>query len=191
MLQFTNLTQKKKILFLCVFGLMITFASCVDDKSKSDEDKVKLEKPEMKDEGDAYKSQDNTKAKKIKEDAIKAKKKANDMSGASMPTFTYIGCEDADDSRQCTINKIQEYVKENFDVESVEEEVNRGEHTVHVNFIIDNKGRVNQVEARSKSSLLADEAKRIISSLPKMKPAMKDGKAVEATYALPVKFKIN
>ncbi|SEA76034.1 energy transducer TonB [Psychroflexus halocasei] len=193
MLQLKNLTHRRNLLFFCVFGFMMAFASCADDKSKSDQDDVTLEEPEMRDEDDAYKSQKNRKAKSAKDDALKGKKKRERerMSAASMPTFTYPGCEDADDPRHCTIDKIQEYASENFDVKSVEDEIVEGEHTVRVNFMIDNKGNVNQVEARSESSLLADEAKRIISSLPTMNPAMKDGKAIEATYALPVKFKIN
>lgn len=171
----------------------MAFASCADDKSKSDQDDVTLEEPEMRDEDDAYKSQKNRKAKNVKDDALKGKKKRERerVSAASMPTFTYPGCEDSDDSRQCTIDKIQDFAEENFDIKSVQDEIVEGEHTVRVNFIVDNQGRVNQVETRSESKLLKEEAKRIISSLPTMNPAMKDGKAIEATYALPVKFKIN
>ncbi|PJX20229.1 hypothetical protein CAP47_11915 [Psychroflexus sp. S27] len=193
MLQLTNLTQRRNLLFFCVFGFMMAFASCADDKSKSDQDDVTLEEPEMRDEDDAYKSQKNRKAKNVKDDALKGKKKRERerVSAASMPTFTYPGCEDSDDSRQCTIDKIQDFAEENFDIKSVQDEIVEGEHTVRVNFIVDNQGRVNQVETRSESKLLKEEAKRIISSLPTMNPAMKDGKAIEATYALPVKFKIN
>ncbi|MGO2102189.1 MAG: energy transducer TonB [Psychroflexus halocasei] len=193
MLQLKNLIQRRNLLFFCAFGFMMVLTSCADDKSKSDQEDVTLEEPEMRNEDDAYKSQKNRKAKSAKDKALKGKKKRErkQMSAASMPTFTYPGCEDADDSRQCTIDKIQEYVTKNFDVKSVEDEIEEGEHTVRVNFMIDNKGNINQVEARSESSLLADEAKRIILSLPTMNPAMKDGKAIEATYALPVKFMIN
>lgn len=60
---------------------------------------------------------------------------------------------------------------------------------VHVQFIIEKNGSVSNVKvAKSDSPLLDDEAIRVISSMPKWKPAKQKGKKVRVSYALPVKF---
>lgn len=193
MINLQSLKAKRNLLFLATFGFMLAFTSCADDKSDADKKDVTLEEPEMRDEDDTYKPEKNKKAKSAKNDELnpKGKQEMERMTAETMPTFTYPGCEDAENSRQCTIDKIQDFAEENFDVKSVQNEIVEGEHVVRVNFVVDQAGKVSQVEARSESELLKEEAQRIISSLPTMIPAKDNNQAVETTYALPVKFKIN
>lgn len=193
MINLQSLKAKRNLLFLAAFGFMLAFTSCADDKSDANKKDVTLEEPEMRDEDDTYKPEKNKKAKSAKDDELnpKGKQEMQRMTAETMPTFTYPGCEDSENSRQCTIDKIQDFAEENFDVKSVQDEIVEGEHVVRVNFVVDPAGKVSQVEARSQSELLKEEAQRIISSLPTMIPAKDNNQAVETTYALPVKFKIN
>lgn len=61
--------------------------------------------------------------------------------------------------------------------------------SVLVRFAIDPDGKVRDVEViQSVNQYLDAEAVRVVKSLPKFKPGMKDGKPVKFFYNLPVKF---
>ncbi|HEY8367368.1 MAG TPA: energy transducer TonB, partial [Bacteroidia bacterium] len=66
------------------------------------------------------------------------------------------------------------------------------EGTVYIKFVIDTKGNITQVEnALSGNGLgygMEEEAIRVVRKLPKMEPALKDGKPVEANFVIPVRF---
>lgn len=65
------------------------------------------------------------------------------------------------------------------------------EGKVFVSFTIDAKGKVTNVAiAKGADKLLDDEAMRVVKSMPKWKPATKDGKAVSSEMTLPVLFKL-
>jgi protein TonB len=73
---------------------------------------------------------------------------------------------------------------------------NNEEGTVFVDFVIDPKGKVQDVTATDAVNdnvnlALKNESVRVVSSMPDWKPAMNKGKAVSAAYSLPVRFEIN
>lgn len=61
---------------------------------------------------------------------------------------------------------------------------------VLVQFIINKEGKVEKITTRGPHPLLEEEAFRIISRLPKMKPGMQKGKPVKVKYAIPINFKL-
>ena len=62
---------------------------------------------------------------------------------------------------------------------------------VFVQFVIDKTGKVTKVVAvRGVEKSLDKEAVRVIKSMPKWKPGMKDGQPVKVKYTIPINFKI-
>lgn len=64
--------------------------------------------------------------------------------------------------------------------------------TVHLSFTIEKDGSISNIKnLKPVGGGLDEEAIRVIKTIPKMKPAMIDGKAVRYQYYLPVKFKLS
>lgn len=62
---------------------------------------------------------------------------------------------------------------------------------VFVQFVIDKTGKVtNVVAVRGVEKSLDKEAVRVIKSMPKWKPGMKDGQPVKVKYTIPINFKL-
>ena len=60
-----------------------------------------------------------------------------------------------------------------------------------VSFVVEPDGSVDNVEvAKSSSSVLDEEAVRVVKKFPKWKPGMIDGKPVRVKYCVPVNFKL-
>ena len=67
---------------------------------------------------------------------------------------------------------------------------NGGSGKVFVQFVIDKTGKVtNVVAVRGVEKSLDKEAVRVIKSMPKWKPGMKDGQPVKVKYTIPINFK--
>jgi periplasmic protein TonB len=65
------------------------------------------------------------------------------------------------------------------------------EGTVYVRFIITKTGTIEQPTVmRAVNPLMEEEALRVIKSLPKWTPGIKDGKPVNVWFIIPVKFKL-
>ncbi|WP_343606510.1 TonB family protein [Fluviicola sp.] len=69
---------------------------------------------------------------------------------------------------------------------------NHIEGKVYLQFVVSDKGIVTDVKVkRSAHPLLDEEAVRVISNMPKWKPATFEGKKINSTFSLPVSFKLN
>jgi protein TonB len=63
---------------------------------------------------------------------------------------------------------------------------------VVVGFIIDEKGRVNEIKPlKSVSPGLDKESTRVVNLLPNFKPGMQAGRPVKVRYVLPIKYQLN
>lgn len=63
---------------------------------------------------------------------------------------------------------------------------------VIIQFVVNRDGTVTEpVVLRSVHPVLDREAVRVVSSMPRWRPGMQDGKPIRATYAIPVSFKLN
>lgn len=63
-------------------------------------------------------------------------------------------------------------------------------HKIITTFIIDKNGDIINVHSEGSDPVLNNEAERVISILPKMKPGIKDEKAINVKYTLPIQFKV-
>ena len=98
-------------------------------------------------------------------------------------------CPTEEERRACFHQKIQEHIVKNLNYPPAALEM-RITGRVFVQFDIDSKGRVANIQRRGPDRLLENEAERIIAALPKMKPGMQRGKAAKISYAIPINFKI-
>jgi len=105
------------------------------------------------------------------------------------------GCETLDTEaarKKCMSEKIQKFINRNFDT-SVASKVQQLKGTQRINaiFNIDTLGIVKDIQVRSNHPKLDAEAKRVIQSLPRMKPATQRGKSVNVRYTIPIVFKVS
>lgn len=113
-----------------------------------------------------------------------------------MPIFPDCDSLDSyDEQLQCTNKMIYNFIgKETIYPKEAEEK--KVEGSVYIQYIVDEFGKVNNVEVMrglsgKEGELLNQEAVRVISSLPTMKPGKQDGKAVRVQYTIPLKFRVN
>jgi periplasmic protein TonB len=114
------------------------------------------------------------------------------------------GCEDEDNTRPldednepleskrslCTAQKITKFVQIKFNTDLARELGLSGRQRISVIFKINKNGDVIDIRARAPHPALLEEAKRVISMLPKMKPGYHKGKAVIVPYSLPIIFQV-
>ncbi len=108
----------------------------------------------------------------------------------SMPVFA--GCEEAltnDERYACMNSQLMAYVSSNFEVTDRMIQVSRGEK-LFVEFIIEKNGDIrNATIVRGEDELIAEEALRVVKSLPRFTPAKMNGKPVRMSYILPINVK--
>ena len=108
----------------------------------------------------------------------------------SMPVFA--GCEEAltnDERYACMNSQLMAYVSSNFEVTERMIQFSRGEK-LFVEFIIEKNGQVrNATIVRGDDELIAEEALRVVKSLPRFTPAKMNGKPVRMSYILPINVK--
>lgn len=105
-----------------------------------------------------------------------------------VPVFP--GCETLEteeERKECFNQKVQEHVMKTFKYPTAALEMQIS-GKVFIQFVIDSKGRVTNIVQRGPDRLLEQEAVRIISALPTVKPGIQRGKPVRVTYAIPINF---
>lgn len=101
------------------------------------------------------------------------------------------GCEDVERRERinCFQTKITDHIINHF--RYPKEALNKKiQGRVIVLFIINKEGEIEKISTKGPHPLLENEAFRIISRLPKMKPGMQKGKPVKVKYAIPITFKL-
>ncbi|MFK5878055.1 MAG: energy transducer TonB [Flavobacteriaceae bacterium] len=63
-------------------------------------------------------------------------------------------------------------------------------HEIITTFIIDTNGEIINVHSEGSHPILNDEASRVLSILPNMKPGIKDGKAINVKYTNIIRFSV-
>lgn len=109
----------------------------------------------------------------------------------NIPTFPECEGLSQEEQRKCVSRKITKYVQKNFDTNLAKGLNLNGRQRISVAFKIDVNGNIIEVRSRAPHPGLEEEAKRVIESLPKMKPGKHNGKNVNVPYALPIIFQIN
>lgn len=110
----------------------------------------------------------------------------------NIPSFP--NCESvngSDDQLDCFNNQMIEHIQEYF-VYPTEAILNKKEGEVWVRFIIDKEGSVSNIKTLvpKGGKVLKDEAIRVVSNLPKFKPATKDGEPISVKYGFPINFSL-
>ena len=83
--------------------------------------------------------------------------------------------------------KINEFVKENFDVETtINLGLSPGKYKIYIQFTIDEIGNLTVINTRAPHKWLEKEARRMIQKLPQLIPAKHKGNLVKMKYMLPV-----
>ena len=108
----------------------------------------------------------------------------------NVPVFP--GCESGSNAqkRKCMSEKIDKFVKRKFNADLAADLGITGRQRIIVAFKIDKTGSIVGVRARAPHPKLAQEAERVVKSLPKMKPGKQRGKAVIVPYSLPITFQV-
>ncbi len=127
---------------------------------------------------------------------MKASWNDKDYSNADLVPFAkiektpvYPGCENAVDRRKCFIEKVNAYIKDNFDMSMANTlNLEKGKKKIYVQFTIDSNGIVSEVRARAPHIDLEDEAMKVIRKLPEMKPSEHNGRKVAVKYTVPISF---
>ena len=120
--------------------------------------------------------------------------KSKDYSNADVVPFAridqvpvYPGCEDAENQKNCMVNKIAAFVGNNFDTNlSKGLGLEAGKKRVYVQFTVDKTGKIVGVKARGPHEDLEKEAVRVVNGLPAMQPGEQNGKKVGVKYTLPI-----
>ncbi|MGW9685197.1 energy transducer TonB [Flagellimonas sp. 2504JD1-5] len=107
-----------------------------------------------------------------------------------VPVFP--GCEvyETQEERKACFNQmVQKHIIKNFKYPQAALEM-RISGKVFVQFDINAKGEVSNIQKRGPDRLLEKEAVRIIASLPKVQPGIQRGKPTKVRYAIPINFAI-
>ncbi|MBO0331509.1 energy transducer TonB [[Muricauda] lutisoli] len=103
------------------------------------------------------------------------------------------GCEKEkteEDKRDCFQKMIQKHIRKNFRYPDPAKEMGL-QGRVSIMFTIEKDGNIDNVRLRGPHKSLEEEAARIISKLPNMKPGQQRGMPVKVSYSIPITFKLN
>ena len=104
-----------------------------------------------------------------------------------VPVFP--GCENEKDTKACFQKSIQKHISKNFNYPKEAQE--KGiQGRVALIFTMNTSGEIVNVRTKGPDKLLEDEAKRIISRMPSVKPGLHKGEKVNVTFSIPITFKL-
>ena len=106
---------------------------------------------------------------------------------------TYPGCEGTTDNKAlqaCLAKNIQDLFMKEFNTKLANELNLSGNIKIMTSFKIDSFGKINDIVAKNEHELLRNEAIRVLSKIPTMKPAKHDGVNVTVPYIQPIIFAI-
>ncbi|REE82855.1 TonB-like protein [Lutibacter oceani] len=108
----------------------------------------------------------------------------------NVPIFP--GCAGTEEEmRQCLQENITKHINVNFNTQMANNlGLSPGVKRIFVMFEIDKEGNIIDAKARAPHQSLADEALRVVNSLPKMESGKYLGENVGVKYSLPIAFKV-
>jgi protein TonB len=105
----------------------------------------------------------------------------------------YPGCESAKNNKErvkCMSDKLTKLVQKRFDKDIAADEGLEGRQKIYIQFKILKNGEIKLVNSRAPHKALENEAARLTTKIPNMKPGIQNGKAVEVLYTLPIIFDV-
>lgn len=108
-----------------------------------------------------------------------------------LPTFAECGeVSGRAEQKKCFEEGLMKHIASNFKYPAIELQMGL-EEKIYVEFVINTKGEVDQIEViRGNMDGFIKESKRLVGSLPKVKPAEQRGKPVNMKYTIPIKFQL-
>ena len=106
----------------------------------------------------------------------------------------YPGCESCKTNKElirCFSQKINKLFNRHFNYSIVEDHNLSGRQMIAIKFIVNKKGQIQDIMAKSKQKVLSDEASRIIAKMPNLKPAIQGDHTVNVAYTLPIRFVVD
>lgn len=174
-----SISKFKYLILIPLLGTMLTYVSCSSTKGT------------MNSEAETEASQPST--------VSVTKEEEKEDLGMDIPFAVvdqvpvYPGCEHLEtnqEKKECISQNINQFVNRNFNTSLGKELGLTGVNRVYVRFKVDATGDVVDIESRAPHPLLAEEAKRVISLLPAMEPAIHEGKRAAVLYSLPITFMV-
>lgn len=104
------------------------------------------------------------------------------------------GCESASNNAErmaCMSEKLTKLIQKKFNTDLALDLGLTGVQKIQVQFKIDNTGHVTDIQTRSPYSQLEEEAERVVSKIPVMKPGMQHDTPVSVLYYLPIAFQVH
>ncbi len=111
--------------------------------------------------------------------------KAQDMAGITPPV--YPGCEEQALKMQCMREQILKLVSENFNPQ-VLNGIEKRPVIVETAFTITHEGKIEINEVKTGNESLRMEIFKVLSKIPPVKPAEKDGIPIAIQYKIPLVF---
>ena len=101
----------------------------------------------------------------------------------------YPGCEDTTNTSVCFQEQILKHIAQHFRYPKLAKK-RKIQGRVFVMFTVGEGGYIDNIRTRGPHVILEEEAKRIISLLPRFKPGSQDGKPVRVPFSIPIIFKL-
>lgn len=102
------------------------------------------------------------------------------------------GCEGKnEDRKRCMKTAIGNFMTANYNIAIAKNLGLTGVQKINMFITINKDGTIGKISATAQRTALANEAIRVLESLPKLKPGMQRGRAVKTTFYLPFVFSLN
>ena len=105
------------------------------------------------------------------------------------PVFPECETETPENNFACFKQKISAHIVKNYNYPK-EAQLAGIEGTANITFNINREGKVEIIQTFGGEKVFQEEAKRIISLLPQMKPATQKGRKVTVRFTVPIRFQI-
>ena len=92
---------------------------------------------------------------------------------------------------KCLSEKIQKHIINGFNLNLAEDLVLSGKIDMYISFIIDKNGNISNVKSNTTNPIIKKEIHRVIKNIPKMRPAIIDGKTTDVPFSIPITLQIN
>ncbi|MEZ4875666.1 MAG: energy transducer TonB [Flavobacteriaceae bacterium] len=116
----------------------------------------------------------------------------NVMNVEVVPIFP--GCESLAtnaERKACLDEKISAFISRKFNIDKFSDKYAGEKSRIDAQFTVNSNGEIVDVRTKNKYEDLASEAKRVLSSLPKMTPGKQQSKPVNVIYTIPIVLKID
>ncbi len=100
----------------------------------------------------------------------------------------YPKCETKTDKKACFTKSIHTHIIKNLNKNIFAQQGSNSKVRMYVNFVVDKNGDTKILSIKAPNEAFKMELRRVFESIPKIKPQLINGKAVDTTFTIPVSF---